>query len=70
MSFLAHPQKFRSIATKTEEKSMFLCYNNDCYKISPSLFPNNANEIKPVTFPYAIIFIYLSVLVSHLNKQD
>ena len=26
MSFLAHPQKFRSIATKTEEKSMFLCY--------------------------------------------
>ena len=34
MSFLAHPQKFRTIATKTEEKTMFLCYNNDCYKIS------------------------------------
>ena len=36
MSFLTHPQKFRIIATKTEtvEKTMFLCYNNDCYKIS------------------------------------
>ena len=34
MSFLAHPQKFRTIATKTEEKTMFLYYNNDCYKIS------------------------------------
>ena len=33
MSFLAHPQKFRTIATKTDEKTMFLCHNNDCYKI-------------------------------------
>ena len=36
MSFLAHPQKFRTTATKKEEKTVFLCYNNDCYKISIS----------------------------------
>ena len=34
MSISAHPQKFRTIATKTKEKTMFLCYKNDCYKIS------------------------------------
>ena len=34
MSFLAHPQKVRKKTIKTEEKTKFLCYNNDCYKIS------------------------------------
>ena len=37
MSFLAHPQKFKTMATKKEEKTMFLYYNNDCYNsISPN----------------------------------
>ena len=33
MSILAHKKSFRAIAFKTEQKNLFLCHNNDCYKI-------------------------------------